>query len=757
MSTGFSNVVKPTSEFFEDLAAALGFDPETISDISAGLAGKQDVNTTIPLTEKGAINGVAELDEDGTVPDEQVSSTIVRDTELSDALSTKLAKADVLDEDDFVSNSATKPPSQQSTFEFIKSRYVPARILRPSGDVTGATDTAALLAAAAAGGGKIYLPASAPFYLNDHGYLNSDNLTLEGEGKETQLIMVNAVADKRMLNTNGHHGITIKNMSLKSADPLTRGHDLINIMDGSRDCDLEWIWCSDVGQYGILIGDTAANASGQHQGGGDHRISNCFIDMTVCKTSANPAALIAWPKGGAGFLASPGLEVSHVHMILGNLTEVGMKIQSFLNAKISHCDAVGGTSADYTGSFCVVQCEGVMLDHCSARDTRMGFVVGSSPGLDNGLRNKSITLNECSVRGLLVGLGSSAYGVYSTYGVDNLRIKGGVYDANGGVANALIGLYCTNGDVGYAREVIEGVQLFGGATAIDQGKDAATGLLKHDGAIIRNINAKGQYGSALKLIGDDILLTGRVVEAGTQSVSIIGARPKARDLEIFDGNTTNAASQPALSVAGDGADLANVHIENRSGGLGHMKIGINFNTGSTNARRRNVTIAGMETQQYGWNGTTSQRPVEQRIDVDNANDFVTGPAAATVLKATTIYKGELGTMGGLEVEASGSVSGTANTKTIALKAAGNTIATFTILAAGVGEWTLRAKCWLRNVANSAVWVVEVYSLNALVAAFPDQVVSGLDWSGADRLVELYGTPVGADTINADKWSVKVIS
>lgn len=682
------------------------------------------------------------------------SKNVVRD-KFEDVIDT----LSVLDEDDFESDSSTKAPSQQSTFEFIKNNVVRARILRPSGDVTGVTDTAALITAAASGGGKIHLPSDEPFYFNDHGVLGSDNLVIEGDGPETELIMVNDVADKRLFNTNGHHGISFRQMTIRSLNPTTRGHALIGIMDGSVDCDVEWVWLSDVGQFGIVIGDTAANASGQHQGGGDHRISNVWVDMTNCKGPNGSAAIIAWPKGGAGYLAKPGLEVSHTHMVLGSVAEVGLKVQEFLSPKISHCDASGGLSAAFTGCFDIVQCEDAMVDHCSARDTRMGFVVGSSAGLDNGLRDKKLLLDECSVRGIIVGLGSSAYGVYSTYGTDRLTIKGGTYDESGGAANSLIGLYVLNGDVGYTNLVIDGPELIGGASAIDCGADAATGLLRSDGAVVKNINARGQRGASVKIIGDDVSLTNsRVVESGTSSINITGARHKVRNVEIFDGNTTNTASQPGLALSGDSGDIDNVHIENRAGGLGHMKFGVNYNNGSTNARRRGMNIVGMETRKYQWSGTTSQRQTEQRIDVSPINSQVVGPLTATSIKAATIYQEELGKSGGLKVRASGSVSGTAGTKTISIRAGGGILASFVLSSAAVGEWTIEAEMWLRNVSNSAVWIIEAYALNALVATFPDQVISAVDYSAADKLIEIWGAPAGSgDIINVDFMSVKVMS
>lgn len=59
----------------------------SITDVNTALSGKLNVS------EKGAIDGVATLDNSGTIPDAQIAATITRDSELSAGLS---AKADTI-------------------------------------------------------------------------------------------------------------------------------------------------------------------------------------------------------------------------------------------------------------------------------------------------------------------------------------------------------------------------------------------------------------------------------------------------------------------------------------------------------------------------------------------------------------------------------------------------------------------------------------------------------------------------------------
>ncbi|HJS44148.1 MAG TPA: hypothetical protein VJ755_11795, partial [Gemmatimonadales bacterium] len=48
----------------------------------------------IPLTQRGAANGVATLDASSLIPDAQIPATIARDTEITSAISTHAAAAD---------------------------------------------------------------------------------------------------------------------------------------------------------------------------------------------------------------------------------------------------------------------------------------------------------------------------------------------------------------------------------------------------------------------------------------------------------------------------------------------------------------------------------------------------------------------------------------------------------------------------------------------------------------------------------------
>lgn len=65
-----------------ELADALGDDPNFATTILNDLAGKQDIGTSVLLTDKGVADGVASLDGSATIPDAQIPTSITRNVQV---------------------------------------------------------------------------------------------------------------------------------------------------------------------------------------------------------------------------------------------------------------------------------------------------------------------------------------------------------------------------------------------------------------------------------------------------------------------------------------------------------------------------------------------------------------------------------------------------------------------------------------------------------------------------------------------------
>lgn len=152
----------------------------------------------IPLTQKGAASGVASLDGSGTVPDAQIPASIARDAETTAAVAAHAAAAD--------------PHPVYMTAAEVSGSY--ASVLgcpNPSGDITGATDRAAIQAVinSAASFGVKYVQlqtatAASPYWLNtvvsaaDSNYQCAlylpSGVTLRGQGMDATTLKLAANA-----------------------------------------------------------------------------------------------------------------------------------------------------------------------------------------------------------------------------------------------------------------------------------------------------------------------------------------------------------------------------------------------------------------------------------------------------------------------------------------------------------------------------------------------------------------------------------
>lgn len=623
------------------------------------------------------------------------------------------------------------------------------------GDANGAAgigtdDTVAINAAlAAAAGGILVFPTNRKYRITAN-LTPLANTTILGWG--AAIVVDNAGGDLRGIDVRVDD-VAIYGLEMFSTNPTTRGHQMIAYLNGANRGTVEKCHLHDCGQYGILVGDTGTNSGAE-----GHRFLNNNIDMTNAKAAVSPFGIIVFPKGGAGFLVEQGVIIEGNNITVGAVSLGGIKVQAQRGGRIVDNRVVGGTSASYEGSIDVHECKGVIVADNTIYNTRFGITVAGQAGIDNGLRNQNITLANNTISKIEDGLGSSSYGIYASDGFAGLIITGNQIDNDGGTANALIALYPQNGGSGFSDLIIDANILLGAPVAIDLDDDAATGLLQSDKAKIRGNHCADQTGSAIKVQGDDVDVSGNsIIRAGTAPLTVTGARPLIVNNTILDGNTSNAASQPGISILGANPQVLGNHIENVSGGTGHLKVGLSFLTGTTGIVRRDNVITGMETSKTAYAGTTSQVPRSQYFLTDNTSDSHTGDTTETQLKASTIPASDLGTQGGLRIRASGTVSGTNNTKTIRLKLAANTLGTISCAAGTEGDWSLDAELWMRDSQSAEVTNLRFYDVGALEATFPDQTTHAIAMT-SDRTLEITGQLANAgDTITADQWSVEVIA
>ncbi len=500
-----------------------------------------------------------------------------------------------LDTDDnveFATITGTTATFDKITDVVAEGPWLDVRVNGATGN--GSTDdTTAINAALTAGaGGTVFFP--------DGTYLVSDDLdisadtTLDFQSWKAIIKMNSSGVSRRILNTQGNDNIVIKNGKIDGQNDVHTGspHQGISLLDGSNFCIVQNMWVINCGQYGILDGDTEIPTV--HSGGKGHQILNNRVDMSAAIASAGPIGIEIFPKGGAGYLAEPGILIDG-NIVLGDANLInGIKVNAHRGARIVNNWVDNVASAASAGGITIVTSEHCLIANNIITDSRLGIVVSGVDGTDNGLPDEHIHI----INNIIQGIPANGNGIFSGDGFKGLKIADNTVDADGGAGDFT--LFLQPVDTDYTELTIEN------NTFIDLNcflrDDTVTSLLGFPRVRIANNNfvvadLRVEVADYATIIGNSVRLTvGRSIDVGGDHVSII-------DNQVLDGNTGDTASIAGILVTGDFPNIRGNHIENVTAS-GNMKFGIRCNSTDRPTIRDN-TIDGMDTHSFFLDSVTN--------------------------------------------------------------------------------------------------------------------------------------------------------
>lgn len=319
--------------------------------------------------------------------------------------------------------SITLPP-RKSSASFVYDGTTSLWVLQNIGLITpvfinardfatgnGSTDDTAALQAAitAATGGRCHIPSGTYVVTSD--LLIPSNTNITGDGDTT--VIAATVAVNRTFYFNAVSNSSLRNVQIQG------GSYSIAIENGSSYVTVDSCHVVNTVAYGITVADNFTSG-----GAGGHRITNCLVDMTGCRTISNlPIGIEIFPKGGPGFLATPGIIIEG-NTILGAATYMldGIKVSAQQGGRIAN-NWVSNISGNYMGN----ASEGGINVGTSIGMVVIGnYVVGCDIGIDctgeNGIDN-GISNTDCVIEGNTI-VSCNYYNIYSSAGSSGLTIQG---------------------------------------------------------------------------------------------------------------------------------------------------------------------------------------------------------------------------------------------------------------------------------------------------------------------------------------------
>ena len=136
---------------------------------------------------------------------------------------------------------------------------------------------------------------------------------------------------------------------------------------------------------------------------------------------------------------------------------------------------------------------------------------------------------------------------------------------------------------------------------------------------------------------------------------------------------------------------------------------------------------------------------------DNANHAVTGTVTETTMASTSITGSTIGATGCIHVIASGTISGTNDTKDIRLKLGSTTVATVARNAGSTADWLIDAWCF-NTSASAQRWTI-VYSTSSAATMSFDYITSAEDTSTTLTLAVTGDLANTGDTITQTVFNV----
>lgn len=482
-----------------------------------------------------------------------------------------------------------------------------------------ADDTTAIQTALNLGAGSVYFP---PGTYKTTSTLNVPSNTMVFGDGEQSIISSSA---PRGIRFNGVSHSSIKDMKVDMQDPTSIGRYGVAIDGGSSYITVERVHTVNTSQYGIVVADTGTNG-----GSGGIVIRDNLVDMSgllIGNAPTNvPIGIEIFPKGGAGYLANPGIMIDG-NTIIGTAGAIiaGIKVSSQQGARVvnNHVSNITCSSPPAEGGIIVATSADSIISNNQLKNCGDSITVSGSVGIDNALRNSNITVSDNTIDNF------SSVGIFSSDGFSRLIINNNNINLNGGAGSFAIELDATTNS--YDSVIINSNQLTG-ASIYTSTTDGYTS----PNTIISNNSITNGAGNAMQLNGNDNVIQGNFITGSAASgISVSGNRVQIIANKIIDPNTGNTASRAGIVIIGDEGRVFDNHIENLTAS-GHAQYGILLSS-SNNDKLRNNRIIGATTQPIFL---ISSSAVDSQISVKDfgaIGDGTTDDTAAIQTAITTSF------------------------------------------------------------------------------------------------------------------------
>lgn len=449
---------------------------------------------------------------------------------------------------------------------------------------------AAITAAAVAGGTVVALAGN---------YLLTTPITgwgagtiLQGMGMGATTFTFSNASAKKIFTVSASY-VQFSDFTLDCGSGGTVGQTGFSFEGGCNYGLVERVHLINVGQYGVSYQDSGTNG-----GGAGFIFRDNVIDLTNGVPANTSTGIEFFPRGGAGFLATPGPLVSG-NTILGNTNSaVGIKVDQSLGARIVHNRVNGILYASGQAGITGVGNRDHLIAHNHVDQCRLGITVSGSISVDNGLANAEVTVAENHVTRY------TTYGLFAGQSVDGLLVRGNIFDVDGATGTLGVRFDQTGGNGDYTGVAITGNRFLGGATialvsdsTTTYGYPRAQILANHiTGGVSWGISVSGTNSVDL-MIADNLLY--QTTKFGGIVINNGAARAKLTGNKILDCNTSATTGSGGIDLNSTNAEVSENHIENIS--AGNVHTGIIVRTGTAVTLRQN-RIVGMLTAPISTSG-----------------------------------------------------------------------------------------------------------------------------------------------------------
>jgi len=555
-------------------------------------------------------------------------------------------------------------------------------------------------------------------------------------------------------------------------------------------------------------------------GAGGIIVKDCVFDMTACipgnVDSFTPVGIEIFPRGGSGFLATPGIQIEGC-TVLGSLGGMiaGMKISSQNGCRVTdnwvnNITSTGVNSAE--GGIIVLTGQGGVVadnyvDACTLGITSTGF----ANFRDNGVVERDLLVRDNVIDNV------DTYGIFSAFGAPNMSFQGnrirkgtgagtfailldlavaipvtgavsagglieltydstyegliatgatvlvagvtGTTEANGQwVATAVNSTTITlNGSTFTHAYVSGGTISLVYADAIIEGNECiglGIGVTPSSPRLVVNDNViTYPYGNGIVVSGDDAMITDNSIYQSTSSaIHVIGDYAQVNGNKIIDANTSGGAGANGSGIFLQGDNWDIYNNIIANRSAAGLAFYGIYVASYNGLARRDNTITGMQTSEIYWNSPTSARTRPQETYLDGVSHTLANNTSEQTMGTYTIPASHLGPFGGIRIIACGTVSGSGGIKTLQLYF-GTSV--FSVnLNTGSDEWRLEV-----DIQNGAVEggqaITVVYYINGVWQA-PYVTASATNTSNA-TVVKTTGTKAsGSDGMTQKTFLVQVV-